>query len=622
MTFILHDVDAILGDHLQRTLLSGLEVTCLKEIHLVLTSDYLSPNIDPVAAILDDSDATWMLARAGGTATLIGPGFGPRFNSCLECLRRRLSDVHLLRTSAEISDTNGNRTESVPANRPELRQACIEFIRCYLEGMPPDALPIELDSSIIEFDTIALSSGTHFVISHPGCTRCGHRLRFARRKIHATSNRQRTTSNRIPFSTCVSSLTGIISHLVRHPGNLNEKLFYVYRAFPDWSTVGRNERLSPRAGRFASAYGTASVKQEAKVKAIAEAIERYSVCHFADEPHLACSQVSLGEAAINPALLMGYSSRQYETRASWNRRNYPTYFVPELYDPRKTVDWSPVRSLTNNELFYVPSALCYLNFHGVGGTYFRSCSTGCAAGETYDDAIERAFLELVERDAASIWWYNRVARPAIDPNSMSTPFFDDVRNRLGDFERSVWLLDITSDLGIPTVVAVSRVNSTTSERLLYGFGCSFDVHIAVEKALTELLQTITGIDYLSRVRPNIIPNYVTQWLNTASTSTHSFLAPSEERPVTTGQYLDASLGVSGSGEEGVKNLVQHLTLDAFVCDLTRPELNIPVVRVFIPGFCHLWPRLGSRRLYTVPVNMGWISSAREQCELNQESPLL
>jgi len=41
-------------------------------------------------------------------------------------------------------------------------------------------------------------------------------------------------------------------------------------------------------------------------------------------------------------------------------------------------------------------------------------SNGCAAGNTREEAILQGFLELVERDAAAIWWYGEIRRPAID----------------------------------------------------------------------------------------------------------------------------------------------------------------------------------------------------------------
>jgi ribosomal protein S12 methylthiotransferase accessory factor len=41
-----------------------------------------------------------------------------------------------------------------------------------------------------------------------------------------------------------------------------------------------------------------------------------------------------------------------------------------------------------------------------------------------------------------------------------------------------------------------------------------------------------------------------------------------------------------------------------------------VVRVVVPGLCHFWRRLGFRRLYEVPVAMGWLERPLRPDELN------
>ena len=52
------------------------------------------------------------------------------------------------------------------------------------------------------------------------------------------------------------------------------------------------------------------------------------------------------------------------------------------------------------------------------------------------------------------------------------------------------VLDLTSDLNIPTFVAVSRCGYCDSEDILLGFGFHFDAKIAVSRALTEINQIL------------------------------------------------------------------------------------------------------------------------------------
>jgi hypothetical protein len=57
-------------------------------------------------------------------------------------------------------------------------------------------------------------------------------------------------------------------------------------------------------------------------------------------------------------------------------------------------------------------------------------------------------------------------------------------------------------------------------------------------------------------------------------------------------------------------------LETMVLDLTRPDVELSVVMVNVPGLRHFWPRLGPGRLYEVPVVMGWRSAPLGEGELN------
>lgn len=63
-------------------------------------------------------------------------------------------------------------------------------------------------------------------------------------------------------------------------------------------------------------------------------------------------------------------------------------------------------------------------------------------------------------------------------------------------------------------------------------------------------------------------------------------------------------------------------LEALVLDQTRPEIGLRVVRVVVPSLRHFWPRFGPGRLYTVPVELGWLAARRREEELNPAYILL
>ncbi|MEO1067453.1 MAG: YcaO-like family protein, partial [Pseudomonadota bacterium] len=114
-------------------------------------------------------------------------------------------------------------------------------------------------------------------------------------------------------------------------------------------------------------------------------------------------------------------------------------------------------------------------------------STGVAAGVTRDDAILAALLEVIERDAAALWWYGG-CEPGLVPQrfleqSGFESFASEVRK---DSRRSFWLLDITTDVGVPVIAALSAEPDGTG--VVAGFSASVDIMSAMESAFLEMCQ--------------------------------------------------------------------------------------------------------------------------------------
>ncbi|MFF4989935.1 YcaO-like family protein [Streptosporangium saharense] len=117
---------------------------------------------------------------------------------------------------------------------------------------------------------------------------------------------------------------------------------------------------------------------------------------------------------------------------------------------------------------------------------------GTAAGVSEQDALLHGLLEVVERDALShalLEWYlgGRSRLSALDPESLPP----DLRRLYGEAAAYLGALplviDITSDLGIPVYCALpSRAGPYPG---VIGSGASLDPEYAVERALTEVVQS-------------------------------------------------------------------------------------------------------------------------------------
>ena len=97
----------------------------------------------------------------------------------------------------------------------------------------------------------------------------------------------------------------------------------------------------------------------------------------------------------------------------------------------------------------------------------------------------------MERDAYAIWWYNRLQRPQFDLSPFDDSYVRDLQRQLAESGRKLWVLDVTSDLGVPTFVAVTHWMQDGRENIEFGSGAHFDTKIAFLRALTELNQFLS-----------------------------------------------------------------------------------------------------------------------------------
>ena len=164
--------------------------------------------------------------------------------------------------------------------------------------------------------------------------------------------------------------------------------------------------------------------------------------------------------------------------------------APAPFDPSAKIEWSPVWSLRDGRFKYLPTSLLYFFYSGPAA--FQADSNGCAAGNTLEEAIVQGFLELVERDAYAIWWYNRSQRAEVDLDQFDDSYVRDLRSpACRQSGRKLWVLDVTSDLGVPTYVAILHWMQDGQENIEFGSGAHFDKRIALLRTLTELNQFLS-----------------------------------------------------------------------------------------------------------------------------------
>ena len=179
------------------------------------------------------------------------------------------------------------------------------------------------------------------------------------------------------------------------------------------------------------------------------------------------------------------------------------------------------------------------------------------------------------------------------------------------------MLDITSDLGIPAFVTIAHWMKDGQEFIDFGSGAHFDARIAVLRAMTELNQFLSIGLMGARAQ---VPSREGSSESAFRLQEHPYLAPSGAsamRPEPGAKFgrLEAGKQVSACVE-----IAKRAGLDFLVLDQTRPDIEVPVVRVIVPGLRHFYRRFAPGRLYDVPIKLGWREHPLSEHELNPLHP--
>jgi len=611
----------------------GLRISGGGDFWIVLTDDYLQAGLAEFNTRALATRASWLLAKPIGRILWLGPVFRPGTTGCWECLAHRLRSNR--RVEAFLQERRGTAAAALAfrATLPPAASAALGLVATEAARWIGTGGGTPLEGAMITVDLGTLETQKHALVRRPQCPRCGAPVRAAelppgapvlqsRPKMFTADGGHRIvppeeTLRR--FGHHVSPITGVVSTLVRMP-DAEDLDVHLYAAGHNFGRPGRTFTTFRRSLRSSSG-GKGVTDAQARAGGMCEAIERWCGLAQGDEPRRRDTYRGLGDAAIHPNACALYSEAQYRTRERWNVRDIPTLLVPRPFDEGRLRDWAPVWSFTHKAWKYLPAAYCYYMEPDAGDAKTADCvadSNGCAAGNTLEEAIAQGFLELVERDSVALWWYNRLRRPAVDLDAFDDPFIRGIQARLRARGRELWVLDLTSDLGVPAFGAISRSVTGSAERIMLGFGAHFDPRLGVLRALTEHNQMYLFVAPLDDGKAGRVPDdpALAEWLPVATVADQPYLLPADGTAVTPDQFRTAQNGDLRDDVLMAQAIVERHGMELLVLDQTRADIGLPVVKVVVPGLRHFWSRFAPGRLYDVPVKMGWTADALTEDRLN------
>jgi oxazoline/thiazoline synthase len=589
------------------------------DLTITLVNDYLERQLAGLNQKRVSQKTPWLLVQPSGVFPLVGPVFNPDETACWTCLFDRM--IRNREIKGFLERVPARPVAVSPLVRKTFGQTAIQFAAVEIAKAIASGFRTDLRDHIASFDLLGAAIAKHYVARRPQCPTCGSKkLQNPRRAplpvepgpgatLIMTSGGYRTVSSRTTvarFRKHVSPLTGVVKKLERIQADLpmNTNFFAQHNFSAPAHSV---DQL--RSGLSGGSFGKGSTAEQGEASALMEAIERYSGIFQGDEIRSARRFKDFAEGdALLPNDVQLFSETQLQARH--NHQPDDSHPVPDPLDPSAKVEWSPVWSLRDRRFKYLPTGVLYFFYRD-----FHTDSNGCAAGNTREEAIVQGFLELVERDAYAIWWYNRIRRAEVDLSQFDDSYVRDIQTQFTDAGRKVWVLDVTSDLGIPTYVAIMHWMQNGQENIEFGSGAHFDRRIALLRSLTELTQflSIGMMDGASGEKPTL------DGVTPLRLEQYPFLIPSDNPVVPPAPGMK----VHDNTRDQVNACVEIATragYDFMVLDQTRPDVEVPVVRVIVPGLRHFYRRFAPGRLYDVPVKLGLLDRPLAESELTPFLP--
>ncbi len=246
---------------------------------------------------------------------------------------------------------------------------------------------------------------------------------------------------------------------------------------------------------------------------------------------------------------------------------------------RRRVEWMQATRLSDGRRVRLPADAC-LRRPPEQRSWIAPflLGAGTAAGPTLDAATLHAVLELIERDAMGLWWKGGRRGLAVDPEVAQFELTLTALRR-GRRERATWLLDISTDLRVPCIAAISC--SAGGDQVAFGVAARVNLVDAARVALLELCQLELAFAIVQRKARERGP----EALNAAdrrhiarataiNAKTCALLQPLPEKRERSDGPRDLVEIVARASELGV---------EFHRVEITRPPLDIPAARVIAPA---------------------------------------
>ena len=319
-----------------------------------------------------------------------------------------------------------------------------------------------------------------------------------------------------------------------------------------------------------SIYGGKGIsKDHAKASAMMEGFERYSAEKQESDDTIFATPNEIGEKGeyIEPKSL-----------------NLPQKFEKaDLGDTK--FEWNLAHDIiTGNDYYVLSNAVFHpYNHDSDVESLFKSNTNGLASGNVLEEAILHGIFEVIERDAWSIFELTHKNYAQIDLDSIESDIVNDTIDKFESEGIKIKLMDFTADINIPTIAASADDTVTRDAGLLtLGIGTHLDPEVAILRALTEVAQS--RATQINGAREDTVrADFAREAGYERMKRINKYYFRQEEEQINLSDIENKSTtsideDIDIVKEELIANDIKHV----LYTDLTRPEVDVSVVRVIIP----------------------------------------
>ena len=319
-----------------------------------------------------------------------------------------------------------------------------------------------------------------------------------------------------------------------------------------------------------SIYGGKGISSEhAKASAMMEGFERYSA-------EKQCENLVTGTVS--------------EISSKGNTIDVESLNLPKDFKKENielfNLEWNICHDLISGDDYYVPSNAIYHPYFLEDNScqsLFKSNTNGLASGNSLEEAILHGMFEVIERDAWSIFELTHKNYKQIDLDSIESETVNDAISKFSENDIKIKLMDFTADVNIPTIAASADDTLLKDAGLLtLGIGTHLDPEVAVLRALTEVAQSRATQIHGAR-EDTVRADFARTAGYERMKRINKYYFQEEDEKIRLSDIENRSTDSITKDidivlEELKSNEIEHM----LYYDLTRPELNVNVVRVIIP----------------------------------------